>query len=131
MEYRSLGKSALKVPVLSFGTGTFSGLGPLFSTWGKSGAGEARRLVDLRLGAGANLFDTADVYSNGAGEEIPHIQRRIAEPTTVAEAERVIRHIVNTYYRPPIDLHGQRSADRGEYDVLGTFTEVCRAELRG
>lgn len=70
MEYRNLGSSGLKVPVLSFGAGTFGGQGPLFSAWGSSGVEEARRLVDLCLEAGANLFDTADVYSNGASEEI-------------------------------------------------------------
>lgn len=70
MEYRHLGASGLKVPVLSFGTGTFGGQGPLFSAWGRSGADEARRLVDICLEAGVNLFDSADVYSNGASEEI-------------------------------------------------------------
>lgn len=70
MEYRHLGASGLKVPVLSFGSGTFGGQGPLFSAWGRSGADEARRLVDICLEAGVNLFDSADVYSNGASEEI-------------------------------------------------------------
>jgi aryl-alcohol dehydrogenase-like predicted oxidoreductase len=70
MEYRNLGASGLKVPVLSFGTGTFGGEGPLFSAWGNSGAEEARGLIDICLDAGVTLFDTADVYSNGAAEEI-------------------------------------------------------------
>lgn len=70
MEYRSLGNSGLKVPVLSFGAGTFGGSGPLFSNWGTSDATEARRLVDICLEAGVNLFDTADVYSQGASEEV-------------------------------------------------------------
>jgi len=70
MEYRNLGASGLKVPVLSFGTGTFGGQGPLFSAWGRSGTEEARKLVDICLDAGVNLFDSADVYSNGASEEI-------------------------------------------------------------
>lgn len=70
MDYRKLGASGLKVPVLSFGTGTFGGQGPLFSAWGRSGVEEARRLVDICLETGVNLFDSADVYSNGAAEEI-------------------------------------------------------------
>ena len=70
MEYRRLGASGLKVPALSFGAGTFGGSGPLFSHWGTSDAEEARRLVDVCLEAGVNLFDTADVYSNGASEEV-------------------------------------------------------------
>jgi aryl-alcohol dehydrogenase-like predicted oxidoreductase len=70
MEYRNLGRSGLKVSVLSFGTGTFGGEGPLFSAWGGSGVEEARKLIDICLECGVNLFDTADVYSNGASEEI-------------------------------------------------------------
>jgi aryl-alcohol dehydrogenase-like predicted oxidoreductase len=70
MEYRNLGASGLRVSVLSFGAGTFGGQGPLFSAWGRSGVEEARKLVDICLDAGVNLFDSADVYSNGASEEI-------------------------------------------------------------
>lgn len=70
MEYRALGASGLKVPVLAFGTGTFGGVGPLFSAWGNTTATEARRLIDICLDAGVSLFDTADVYSNGASEEV-------------------------------------------------------------
>ncbi len=70
MEYRILGASGLRVPVLSFGTGTFGGQGPFFSAWGNSDVDEARRLIDVCLDAGLNLFDTADVYSDGASEQI-------------------------------------------------------------
>ncbi|MDR9772544.1 aldo/keto reductase [Rhizobium hidalgonense] len=70
MEYRNLGASGLKVPALSFGAGTFGGSGPLFGAWGTTDAGEARRLVDICLEAGVTLFDTADVYSAGASEEV-------------------------------------------------------------
>ncbi len=69
MEYRRLGASGLKVPLLSFGAGTFGGQGPLFSEWGDTDAKEARRLVDICLEAGVTMFDTADVYSNGASEQ--------------------------------------------------------------
>lgn len=70
MEYRTLGGSGLQAPVLSFGAGTFGGQGPLFSAWGDTDAKTARRLIEICLEAGLNLFDTADVYSNGASEEI-------------------------------------------------------------
>ena len=70
MEYRQLGSSGLRVPVLSFGAGTFGGAGPLFGAWGQSDASEGRRLVDICLEAGVNLFDTADVYSDGASERV-------------------------------------------------------------
>jgi aryl-alcohol dehydrogenase-like predicted oxidoreductase len=70
MDYRQLGRSGLRVPAIGFGTGTFGGQGPLFAAWGRSDAAEARRLVDICLDAGVTLFDTADVYSGGASEEI-------------------------------------------------------------
>ncbi|MCQ8784143.1 aldo/keto reductase [Mangrovibrevibacter kandeliae] len=70
MQYRLLGASGLRVPALSFGAGTFGGTGPLFSAWGRTEADEARRLVDVCLDAGVNLFDTADVYSDGRSEEV-------------------------------------------------------------
>jgi aryl-alcohol dehydrogenase-like predicted oxidoreductase len=70
MDYRRLGNSGLKVPALSFGAGTFGGSGPLFGAWGNTDAKEARRLVEICLEAGLTLFDTADVYSNGASEEV-------------------------------------------------------------
>lgn len=70
MEYRQLGTSDLKVPALSFGAGTFGGQGPLFGAWGTTDAQEARRLVDICLEAGITMFDTADVYSAGASEEV-------------------------------------------------------------
>jgi aryl-alcohol dehydrogenase-like predicted oxidoreductase len=70
MEYRQLGGSGLKVPALSFGTSTFGGVGELFKAWGSTEVGEARRMIDICLDAGVNLFDTADVYSAGRSEEI-------------------------------------------------------------
>ncbi len=70
METRFLGASGLKVPALGFGVGTFGGKGPLFSAWGNTDVEEARRLIDICLDAGVNFFDTADVYSDGASEEI-------------------------------------------------------------
>lgn len=70
MEYRQLGASGLKVPVLSLGTGTFGGSNEFFKAWGNSDVKEATRLVDICLESGLNMFDSADIYSDGAAEEI-------------------------------------------------------------
>src|ERR1700683_498825 len=70
MEFRTLGRSGLKVPALSFGTGTFGGSNEFFRAWGASDVAEATRLVDICLEAGVSLFDTADVYSDGLSETI-------------------------------------------------------------
>jgi len=70
MEYRTLGGSGLKVPVLSFGAATFGGGTEFFKAWGATDVAEASRLVDICLEAGVNMFDTADIYSKGLSEEI-------------------------------------------------------------
>jgi aryl-alcohol dehydrogenase-like predicted oxidoreductase len=70
MEYRTLGKSGFRVPALSFGTGTFGGKGEFFGAWGSTDAQEATRLVDICLDAGLTMFDSADIYSGGASEEV-------------------------------------------------------------
>ena len=70
MEHRFLGYSGLKVPVLTLGTGTFGGKGDFFKGFGSSDAQEAKRMVDICLEAGLNMFDSADVYSGGLAEEI-------------------------------------------------------------
>jgi aryl-alcohol dehydrogenase-like predicted oxidoreductase len=70
MEYRLLGGSGFKVPALSLGTGTFGGSNEFFKAWGSSDVAEATRLVDICLDAGLTMFDSADIYSSGAAEEI-------------------------------------------------------------
>ncbi len=70
MEHRRLGGSGFSVPVLSLGTGTFGGKGEFFGAWGSTDVAEATRLVDVCLEHGLTLFDSADIYSAGAAEEI-------------------------------------------------------------
>lgn len=70
MEYRQLGASGLKVPVLSFGAATFGGAGKFFNAWGTTQLEEAKAMVKLCLDAGVTLFDTANVYSRGISEDI-------------------------------------------------------------
>ncbi|SFI67111.1 Predicted oxidoreductase [Amycolatopsis sacchari] len=69
MEYRQLGRSGLRVSVLTMGTMTFGGRG-VFGNVGNTGVDDARRQVDRYLDAGGNLVDTANVYSGGLSEEI-------------------------------------------------------------
>ena len=70
MEYRRLGKSGLRVPALSFGTGTFGGGNDFFKGWGSTDSNGAARLVDICLDHGVSMFDSADVYSDGLAEQI-------------------------------------------------------------
>lgn len=70
MEYRQLGRSGLKVSVLSFGTATFGGGSEFFRAWGNTDVKEAKRLISICLDAGVNLFDTANAYSRGGSETV-------------------------------------------------------------
>src|ERR1700722_581256 len=69
MEYRQLGKSGLKVPELCFGAGTFGAANEFFKAWSATTQEEANRIVDICMDAGINLFDTADIYSDGESEK--------------------------------------------------------------
>lgn len=70
MEYRQLGASGLKVSALSFGTATFGSGSKFFEAWGSTDVMEAKNMVRICREAGINLFDTANVYSKGASEEV-------------------------------------------------------------
>jgi aryl-alcohol dehydrogenase-like predicted oxidoreductase len=69
MQYRLLGRSGLKISTLTMGTMTMGGKG-WASMVGNQGVKESARLIDMCIDAGVNLIDTADVYSEGASEEI-------------------------------------------------------------
>ena len=70
MEFRRLGRSGLRVPVLAFGTATFGGGTDFYRAWGSTDVAEAKRLVDVCLDAGVSFLDTANSYSTGLAEEI-------------------------------------------------------------
>lgn len=67
MRYRRLGSTGLLVSELCFGAMTFGD-----SPWKLGGVDQqtADRMVGRCLEAGINCFDTADIYSDGASEEI-------------------------------------------------------------
>lgn len=69
MEYRLLGRSGLKVSVLTMGTMTIGGKGN-FAKVGNVGVADARRQIDLLVDHGVNVLDTANVYSGGTCEEM-------------------------------------------------------------
>ena len=66
MQYRSLGNSGLKVSVLSFGAWQLGD----FNYWGKRTHDQGAETVRVALDQGITLFDTAEIYGNGASEQI-------------------------------------------------------------
>ena len=69
MEYRQLGRSGLRVSTITLGTMGFGGSGWAAAV-GQIDVDGAKRQIALARDAGVNLFDTADVYSEGTSEEI-------------------------------------------------------------
>jgi len=149
MEYRHLGASGFKVPVLGFGTGTFGGKGELFKAWGEIHVAEARKLVDICLDAGVTLFDSADIYSEGAsesvlGEAIRGRRDKVListkatfrfndEPNNVGSSRHHLINAVNaalkrlqTDYIDLFQLHGF-DAKTPVQEVLSTLDDLVRA----
>ncbi len=69
MEYRTLGRSGLKVSLHTLGTMNFSSEG-YFGTIGSLSLKDSERLVDVAIEAGVNLFDTSNAYTSGKSEDI-------------------------------------------------------------
>ena len=63
MDYRSLGRTGVKVSPLCLGAMMFGG-------WGNPDHDDSVRIIHRALDAGINFIDTADVYSRGESEEI-------------------------------------------------------------
>ncbi len=149
MEYRLLGGSGFKVPVLSFGTGTFGGANEFFKAWGENDVAGATRLVDICLDAGVTMFDSADVYSNGMAEEIlgqaikgrrdrviistKGTFRTGPGPNDVGSSRHRLIQIVDsslrrlgTDYIDLYQLHGFDALTPVE-EVMGTLTDLVRA----
>jgi aryl-alcohol dehydrogenase-like predicted oxidoreductase len=115
MEFRILGHSGLKVPVLSLGTGTFGGSNEFFRAWGNSGVPEATRLVDICLEAGVNMFDTADIYSEGESE-------KILGAAIAGRRDKVLISTKATFKMGP----GQNEVGSSRYHLIS----ACEASLR-
>jgi aryl-alcohol dehydrogenase-like predicted oxidoreductase len=63
MEYRTLGRTGLKVSPLCLGA-------MMFGSFGNTDHDDSIRIIHAALDAGINFVDTADVYSFGESEEI-------------------------------------------------------------
>jgi aryl-alcohol dehydrogenase-like predicted oxidoreductase len=68
MEYRVLGRSGLKVSLITLGTMNFAAEG-FFDKVGTVSVKDARRMVDVAVDHGVNLLDTSNIYSWGKSEE--------------------------------------------------------------
>lgn len=71
MRYNRFGRTGLFVSELCLGTMTFGGAeGSMWGHIGRLQLDEAKAIVKAAVDAGINFIDTANVYGNGASEEI-------------------------------------------------------------
>jgi len=103
MEHR-FGVSGFKVPRSGFGAGTFGGKGPLFSAWGNT-QGTRRGAWSICARARGDLFDTADVYSDGASEAV------LALPCAAAPAGDRVDEALAAHRRGPNDVGASRHTE--------------------
>jgi aryl-alcohol dehydrogenase-like predicted oxidoreductase len=115
MEFRQLGHSGFKVPILCLGTATFGGKNDFFKELGATDNKEATRMVDISLEAGVNMFDTADIYSEGLAEEI--LGKAIS-----GRRDRVIISTKGTFRTGP----GPNDLGSSRYHLI----KACEASLR-
>ena len=115
MDYRQLGRSGLRVSALTLGTMTFGGKGQ-FRSVGTTDLETGLRHIDMAVEAGVNLIDTADIYSDGAAEEI------IGEALTPARRDELL---LATKARFPMGS-GPNDAGLSRHHLI----RACEASLR-
>jgi aryl-alcohol dehydrogenase-like predicted oxidoreductase len=115
MRYRQLGGSGLRVSELTLGTMTYGGRGD-FKTIGDTDVTGARRQIEMAVDVGVNLIDTANMYSDGAAEEI------VGEALTPQLREKVM---LATKARFPMG-DGPNDAGLSRHHLIA----ACEASLR-
>ena len=143
MDYRTLGRTGVKVSPLCLGT-------MMFGTWGNQDHDDSIRIIKRAVDAGINFLDTADVYSFGESEEI--VGKALAtigrdsivlatkvhgsmskDPNAggnsrrwiIAECENSLRRLGTDY----IDLYQIHRPEHGTDidETLGALTDLVRA----
>ncbi len=104
MEYRILGKTALRVSALSFGCGAVGGL------MVKGAAADQERAVARAMEFGINYFDTAPMYGNG-------------------ESERNLGRVLKALHRPKVHV-GTKVWLEGSGDIARFIADSMEASLR-
>ncbi len=143
MNYRTLGRTGVKVSPLCLGA-------MMFGAWGNPDHDDSVRIIHRALDAGINFIDTADVYSRGESEEI--VGKALAggrrdnvvlatkvhgtmgdDPNEFGNTRRwIIREVENSLKRLGTDWIDLYQIHRPEDDTdidetLGALTDLVRA----
>ena len=82
MNYRTLGRTGVKVSPLCLGM-------MMFGAWGNQDHDDSIRIIQRAVDSGINFFDTADVYSFGESEEIVGRALRTLDRDSIVVATKV------------------------------------------
>jgi aryl-alcohol dehydrogenase-like predicted oxidoreductase len=143
MNYRTLGRTGVKVSPLCLGA-------MMFGAWGNPDHDESVRIIHRALDAGINFIDTADVYSRGESEQI--VGKALAggkrdnvvlatkvhgtmgdDPNEFGNTRRwIVREVENSLRRLGTDWIDLYQIHRPEDDTdidetLGALTDLVRA----
>ena len=121
MKYMNLGDTGLSVSRLCLGMMTYGST--QWHNWILE-YDASRPFVERALDAGINFFDTADVYSDGASEEVPQERDRILRRVAGTSRHRLHRSVSDPPLRP-------QHAHRGNHDALDSLVVAGKVRYLG
>ncbi|WP_437923547.1 aldo/keto reductase [Sorangium sp. So ce291] len=122
MEYRSLGRTGLRVSSVSFGAWAIGG------TWGDVDDKESLAALHRAADRGVNFFDTADVYGDGRSEQLlARLRRERREEIVIATkaGRRLSSHNVASYSEQNLTAFVERSLKNLETEALDLLQLHC------
>ena len=122
MEYRQLGRTDMKVSVISFGAWAIGG------TWGPVKDEESLDALREAIDLGANFIDTADVYGDGRSERlIAQVLKERREKVYVATkaGRRLDPHTADGYNYTNLSAYVERSLKNLDTEALDLLQLHC------
>jgi aryl-alcohol dehydrogenase-like predicted oxidoreductase len=122
MEYRELGRTGMKVSVVSFGAWAIG------SDWGQVNDKESLAALNRAVDLGVNFIDTADVYGDGRSEKlIGQLLKERKEEVFVATkaGRRLDPHVAEGYTLKEIESFVDRSLKNLQVDSLDLLQLHC------
>ena len=122
MEYRALGRTGMKVSVVSFGAW------PIGSDWGQVNDKESLAALNRAVDLGVNFIDTADVYGDGRSEKlIGELLKERKEEVFVATkaGQRLDPHVAEGYNLKNLETFIDRSLKNLQVDTLDLLQLHC------
>ncbi|WP_437933978.1 aldo/keto reductase [Sorangium sp. So ce341] len=122
MEYRSLGRTGLRISSVSFGAWAIGG------TWGDVDDKESLAALHRAVERGVNFFDTADVYGDGRSERLlARLRRERREEIVIATkaGRRLSPHTADSYSEGNLTAFIERSLKNLETDALDLVQLHC------